>query len=573
MKTIPRHRQAPPVARGAAADPASSLQFHTGSWRQERPRHHPRVAPCRAACPAGEDPQAYLALLQQDRWRQAWEVLVAVNPLPAVTGRVCPHPCERECNRGRYDEPLAIHSVERELGDAALRESWAYPSGGARGPSARVAIVGSGPAGLSAAYHLKRLGHRPTIFEAQSEPGGLLRSAIPPYRLPRDVLDAEIGRVLDLGIELRARFRLGRDAALDELRSDFDAVLLAVGAQKCRAWDVSGAVPADQRGALEVLKEWVTTGSLSVPRRAVVHGGGNTAVDLARVLRHLGAEVDVVCASAMPGSGAPLEDTMSALAREVGQALEEGVRFHEHSSLGRLILHAGRVSGVELVRLKKLPSAGGGTRRVSFEGTETVLAADRVFPATGEVVDPRGLERLLAGGPFLRHGYWGEISGEPGLYVAGDARGDCGFVAAAVSQGRQAAVAIDHAVGGRELPAAAPAPDVLPFERLHLRYFDHAGRSDGPVLPVEGRDLLREVEGGLDRPALMCEVHRCFSCGSCLACDNCWTLCPDSAVLKMPEPGDDGAPYVFDLEYCKGCGICAEECPPGFIEMVPERSP
>lgn len=572
MTTIPRDREAPTIPRGAVAEPASSLPFHTGTWRRERPVHHPRPAPCHAACPAGESPQAYLAKMQEGRRREAWETLVAANPLPAVTGRVCPHPCERECNRGQLDEPIAIHAVERALGDAALAEGWPYPMPEPpAGAGASVAIVGSGPAGLSAAYHLLRLGHRPTVLEALPEPGGLLRTAIGPYRLPRVVVDAEVRRILELGVALRTHCRLGTDVALDELTREFDHVVLAMGAERARAWDVDGAVPADPRSALEVLKAWLSAGAVSPPRCAVIHGGGNTAIDLARVLRHLGSEVHVVTASARPGAGAPPGDTMNAVPREVDHALEEGVVLHEHTTLRRLILRGGRVTGVALVRLRKIPGEDGRERRVAFEGTETVLRADAVFPATGEVVEPQGVERLLRGRAFLSADAWGRVEGAERILVAGDARGDAGLVASAVGQGRLVAEAIDREGRGLADPGAPDAGTPIGFERIHVRYFDRAPRAGSPVLPRAERDLEREVEGALEPGALEREVHRCFSCGSCLACDNCWTLCPDNAVLKTPEPGADGSPYVFDLEYCKGCGLCAEECPPGFIEMEAER--
>jgi len=405
------------------------------------------------------------------------------------------------------------------------------------------------------------------VFDARPEIGGLLRSAIAPYRLPRTLLEAELGRLAALAIEFRLRQSLGRDVSLDELRSDFDAAILAVGASQPRPWEVDGAVPADHRSALAWLEEWISTGSLAAPRRAILHGGGNTAVDLARVLRHYGAQVDVVTASGLPGTGPP-EDCMAALPREVKQAQEEGVRFHPHAQVARLVLRGGQVRGAELSYLRKLPGEGGGTRRVSFEGTETLLEADAVISATGEVVDPRGLERLLEGEPFLRVDSGARVAGAQNVYAVGDACGACGMVAAAVGQGRRAAEAIHREALGAGGPAEL-GPSI-PYEALQLHYFDHQPRVEGRLLPPAERDLEREVEAGFAPAELAAEVGRCFSCGSCMRCDNCWTLCPDSAVLKTPAAGTDGSPYVFDLEYCKGCGICAVECPTGFIAMQRE---
>jgi len=567
VSTLPRPRAIPPIPPGAVAEPASSLDFHTGSWRQQRPVHQQRPAPCHAACPAGEDPQAWLALLQEGNSRGAWESLIAANPLPAITGRVCPHPCEGRCNRGHYDAPVAIHAAERALGDAALAAAWPYPEPEVAAHPLAVAVVGAGPAGLSAAWQLWRRGHRPVVFDARPEIGGLLRSAIAPYRLPRALLDAELDRLGALSIDLRLRHSLGRDVSLDELESEFDAVILALGAGQPRSWEVDGALPADHRSALAWLEEWISTGSVAIPQRAIIHGGGNTAVDLARVLRHHGAEVDVVTASALPGVGPP-GDRMAALPREVEQAQEEGVRFHPHAQVARLVLRGGRVRGAELASLRKLPGAGGHTRRVGFEGTESLLEADAMIPATGEVVDPRGLERLLKGEAFLRVDSDARVVGAHNLYAAGDACGACGMVAAAVGQGRRAAEAIHREALGRVGPAQVVPP--IPYEALQLHYFDHHPRVEGRLLPPAERDLEREVEAGFEPAELAAEVSRCFSCGSCMSCDNCWTLCPDSAVLKAPEAGSDASPYVFDLAYCKGCGICAAECPTGFIAMQRE---
>jgi Pyruvate/2-oxoacid:ferredoxin oxidoreductase delta subunit len=333
---------------------------------------------------------------------------------------------------------------------------------------------------------------------------------------------------------------------------------------------VRGAVPADTRGALERIEGWISSGELEVPRCAIVHGGGNTAIDLARILRHRGAEVHVVCASAGPDEDAPASDRMAALPREVAMAVEEGVVIHGHATLGQLLLRGGRVRGVGLVRLRKLPGADGRTRRVAFEGTETVLEADMVVQATGEQVEPQGLETLLRGAAFLPADFHGRLPEHPGVFAAGDACGDGGTVAAAIGRGHRAALAIDRHLRGLADPDDAPR-EPIPYERLHLRYFDRQPRQEPALRALEERDLEHEEEAGLGRARAAAEAGRCFSCGGCLACDNCWTLCPDMAVLKTPEPMADGSPYVFDLEHCKGCGLCAHECPPGFIEMEPDR--
>lgn len=552
------------LTRGAYALPGTSLAFKTGSWRTEAPFHQHWAAPCHAACPAGEDAQAWLGKIQEKRPREAWEVLTRVNPMPAVTGRVCPHPCEQACNRGHYDKPLAIHAVERFLGDEAIRLGWEYPEA-RRGAGGDVAVVGAGPAGLSAAYHLRRRGYRVTLFDAMPEAGGLLRSAIPMTRLPRDVLDAEIARILGLGIEFQPRHALGRDLDIEGLKREFQAVFLGIGTAKARPWSVDGAVPGAHHSGLELLKEWVAVGAVPVPHAVAIHGGGNTAVDLARIMKRAGVkDVHVVTASALPGPGVDPRDVLNVVPRELDQAIEEGVHFHEHRTIQRLLMRGSKVIGLEMVRLRKLPDAKGRQQRVSFEGTETVLHVDMVVPAIGEEVDAEaGVGKLLGGRPFFKPDNWGRIA--EGIYTGGDSRGDRGTVSAAIGDGRKAAEAIDAWLSGGE--AAETKRPFIAYDKLNTRYFEEAPRNDPPELPVELRTDSAEIEGPLGDVAATREAARCFSCGNCMACDNCWTYCPDSAVIKTADVAVDGRNYVFDYDYCKGCGLCARECPCGYIQM------
>jgi len=556
------------LTRGAFAHPGSSLRYHTGSWRMQRPTHQHRAAPCHTACPAGEDAQAWLALVEDERFREAWENLVRVNPLPAITGRVCHHPCEHACNRGQYDEPIAIHHVERWLGDRALQEGWDYPAPVTAPHQETVAVVGAGPAGCSAAWHLRQQGYTVHLYETRPLAGGLLRSALPPYRLPRDVLDGELERLLAMGIEFRSGQQLGRDFSLAELHEEYPAVMIAPGTQRNRHWDIDGATPHDLHVGLSLLQRWIDVGTIPEWNSVAIVGGGNSAIDLARVIRHTsGAEVHVITHQSLPRDGATPVDVMPAIAREIEQALEEGVIIHQHRGVQRLVLRGEQVVGLELVHRKEMLDSTNGKRHVSFEGTESLLHVEQVIPTIGQEVDPAGMEVLLDHAAFLHADAQGHIAGHPGIYTGGDARGDRGSVSAAIGDGRRAALAIAHDL--QHLEGDANGVEIVPirFDQLNINYFEPRRAAVAPVVPVTERTAEIEVTGTLHRNEAIAEGQRCLSCGNCMSCDNCWTLCPDVAVLKTrdAEPG-----YVFDYDYCKGCGLCAHECPTAYIVMENE---
>lgn len=560
----------PILTRGAYAEPGTTLNYHTGTWRVQRPMHVHGSAPCHSVCPAGEDAQAYLAKVEEGDLKGAWEVLVQANPMPAITGRVCHHPCETACNRGQYDEPIAIHNVERYLGDLAIEKGWPYPVARPAADAPRMAVVGAGPAGIAAAYHLTRLGYRATVFDELPVSGGTLRTALPPYRLPREVIDAELGRILDLGIEFRGHTRLGRDVSLDDLQRDYAAVFLAPGRQLSREWSVDGMTPRDLHSGIELLRDWVSVGTVPTPSSVAIIGGGNTAVDLSRVLKRAGvANVHIITHQSLPGEGE--KDPMTAIAREVQQALEEDVEIHANRGIRRLILRGERVVGVEMVRMKKLDRGNGRLERVAFEGTETVLHVDQVIPAVGQVLDPEGMETLIGGAREFAVNTWGVLERHPGVFAGGDARqGSTGTVSGAVGDGRRAAQAMHRHARGEANPEREPYGPDVEFKQLNLNYFEHNPRPRERLLPVTERQDDREIEQGLNHDQVIYESRRCFSCGNCFACDNCWTLCPDSAVLKTREAASDGSHYVFDYDYCKGCGLCANECPCGYIAMKDE---
>lgn len=394
--------------------------------------------------------------------------------------------------------------------------------------------------------------------------------ALPAGHMAREVLDAELERLLAVSFETRLNKRLGRDMSLDELQADFDALFLAPGNQRPKAWDVGRVTPSDLQSGFEMLRHWVDVGSLPVTARSVaVVGGGNTAMDLARVLRHHGVEqVHVITFQALPGEAVGREEVMSAVPREIEQALEEGIVIHERRGVHRLLLRGERVVGAELVRMKELDRGDGRRELVTFEGTETVLDVQQVIPAIGQQVEPEGLAALVRDG-FLRPDPWGQLPGERPLYCGGDARGDRGSVSAAIGDGRRCSKAIDDTLHGRAR-LGFRLPEGMAFSGLNTAYFEISPRAHEVRVPVNERGPDVEVDGGYSAEDIHGEARRCLSCGNCLACDNCWTLCPDSAVLKSREQASDGSHYVFDYDYCKGCGLCARECPTGYIAMVEE---
>ncbi len=558
------------LTRGSFAKGGSSLSLNTGGWRTSRPEHHPRVAPCSFYCPAGENPQAYLARIAEGDLHAAWEAIVQANPLPAITGRVCPHPCESGCNRGKYDESIAIHSVERFLGDRAIAEGWNYPVQPIASDAPKVAVVGAGPAGLSAGYHLIRSGYQVSVFEAAAQAGGVLRSALPPYRLPRSVLDTELERLLALALDFRPNHRVGCDVSLEELQKDFRAVFLGPGANQPVPWSIDGATPADHRSGFQFLQEWLSIGALPAYQRVAIIGGGNSAIDLARVLKFAGAaEVHIVTFQSMPGPGVDPRDAMSATPREIQQAIEEGVTIHEHRGVKRLILRGGALIGVELVHMRELSTAEGRRKPVEFEGTETILMVDQVIPAIGQEVERAGFEQILGAHSFFICDETGRLDKHPGLFAGGDACHSGGSVSGAIGDGRRAALSMHRHLQGQALPVAELIQPIA-IDSLNLNYFEPSPRAQAALLPPSERSADRAIESSLAHDQIDHEAHRCFSCGECMSCDNCWTLCPDNSVLKAAPVRDRQSQYVFDYDHCKGCGICAHECPVGYIAMVDE---
>ena len=531
-------------------DVGSSLANHTGSWRVERPVYVDRMPPCNDACPAGENVQHWLYLAEGGAYHEAWLALVEDNPLPAVMGRVCYHPCETACNRGQLDEAVGINAVERFLGDEAVARGWDLP---APGPDSgkQVLVVGSGPAGLSAAYHLRRAGHGVTVREAAGRPGGMMRYGIPRYRLPRPVLDAEIDRLLAMGIVLETGRRV-EDLAASRAEG-FEAVFLGLGAGTSRNAYIPAGDSARVVDAVSLLHGMEGETPPLLGGRVAVYGGGDTAMDAARTARRLGATDAVVVYRRT-------RDRMPAHEVEVEEAEEEGVRMRWLSTVQR-------AEGGRLV-LEKMVLDEHGFPQPTGELEE--LEADSLVLALGQEAD-LSLVATMAG-VAVDDGVvvvGADMScGPAGLYAGGDMVPGERTVTTALGHGKRAARHIDARLRGRRR-GTVDRHELASFAGLNTWYYADAPRTERPRLELARRtSSFDEVVAGLDADNALFEARRCLSCGNCFECDNCFGVCPDNAVVKLGP----GRRYAFDYDYCKGCGLCAAECPCGAIAMVPERA-
>ena len=535
---------------------ASREVLRTGEWRNMRPVFAGRRAPCSDACPAGVPVPGYLHLLAEGRLREAYEVFTLRNPFPAITGRVCPHFCETACNRSPYDGPLSIRSLERYLGDAA--DGLPLP-GPERETGRRVAVVGSGPAGLSAAYYLRRSGHAVVVYDKRERPGGLLRYGIPEYRLPEVVVDGEISRLEALGVEFRSGVALGEQVSLAGLGESHEVVVVATGAWEGQEMGVEGESLFE--AGLEYLEQ-VARGRLALPgRRCVVVGGGNTAMDVARVLRRLGGEVTVLyrrTAAEMP-----------AIAEESAAAAADGVRF-EFLALPRAAIKEGAELRLTVERMRLGAPDASGRARPEPTGEMFELTADAAFKAIGERADLTPFPASVRRGP----GGWLEVgpdgtTSDPATFVAGDLATGPATVVEAIARGRRVADAVNARLGGGYgLPGwvLEERPEVVAPGEVNHAYFRRKARAEDAATPAEARGggPLAEETLTLAAADALAEIERCYSCGYCNHCGTCFVFCPDVAI------GWEDGPQ-FDYEFCKGCGICVTECPGNVLLFVREN--
>jgi len=532
-------------------DPGTSLANETGSWRDERPTYIDRLPPCNNACPAGENIQGWLYHAEEGDYAGAWQVLMQDNPMPGVMGRVCYHPCETSCNRAKLDQAVSIHAVERFLGDYALQHGL-KPSFEAEPSGKRVLIVGAGPSGLSAAYHLTRMGHQVTIREAGPMAGGMMRFGIPKYRLPRDILDGEIQRILDMGVTLELETKV-EDIEAAFTQDGFDAVFVAVGAHLAKRTNIPAHAAGKILDAVSVLRDMETGAEPpQLGRRVVVYGGGNTAMDVARTAKRLGVDEAMVVYRRT-------RKEMPAHEFEAQEAEEEGVMIHWLRTIKQI--------DETTFTVEKMAIDEDG--RPQPTGEFETLEADTLILALGQDVDTSFLEEV-PGVEIARDGVVQVtpqmMTGRPGLFAGGDMVPSERTVTVAIGHGKKAARNIDAWLRG-ETYEAPEKHELADFDLLNTWYYDDAPqRVQGQLDLLRRQSGFEEVLQGLNEENALFEARRCLSCGNCFECDTCYGICPDNAVIKLGP----GKRFQFNYDYCKGCGICAAECPCGAIAMIPE---
>ena len=523
-----------------------------GPVRTRMPVYVDLLPPCNNACPAGENIQEWLRLVKANRDEDAWRELARHNPFPAIHGRVCYHPCETACNRVELDGAVSVHSVERYLGDLAIERGWLFhPPRTATGR--RVLVVGAGPSGLSAAYQLAVLGHYVEVRDASAQPGGMMRYGIPKYRLPRDVLDAEIARVAALGVRIVTDHRVTGLLA-EQAEGRFDAGFVAIGAHLSKRVDIPTRDASRIVDAVSFLRNVASGETPVIGRRVAVYGGGNTAMDAARVARRLGAEESIVIYRRT-------EDQMPAHASEREEAVAEGVTMNWLRTISSFD------DSDMTVEIMELDDNGRAVGTGRFE----TLQADTVILALGQETDSDFL-KAIPGMRFdrdvLQVDKQSLMTDVPGIFAGGDAVPSERTVTVGVGHGKRAARMIDAWLSSRP-PTDPPKHELADFEKLNLWYFGDNRRNSQPELDPANRVTdFGEIHGGLDVTQAHVEASRCLSCGNCFECDGCLGSCPEDAIIKLGE----GFRYRFDYEKCTGCATCYEQCPVHAIEMIPETS-
>lgn len=522
----------------------------TGPFRTQRPLYVDLLPPCNNACPAGEDIQTWLAHAQAGRFKEAWQALIRDNPMPAVHGRVCYHPCESNCNRAKLDSAVSIHAVERFLGDMANEQGW-KPQYDAKPSGKRVLIVGAGPSGLSAAYHLTRLGHSVEIHEAGPLAGGMMHFGIPAYRMPRKDLETEIKRIEDMGVKIVLNHKV-EDIVAEKQAGNFDAVFIAIGAHLSKRVDIPARDASKMLDAVSFLKSVESGEKPKLGRRVAIYGGGNTAMDAARVAQRLGAEQALVIYRRT-------QEQMPAHQFEAEEAVEEGVKMHWLRTIKEMD------EGSITVEVMELDEKG----RPRPTGQVEKLEADSLILALGQETDT-GFLRRVSGIEFKDDGTVvvsdNMMTGYEGIFAGGDMVPSERTVTVAVGHGKKAARHIDAYLQGEKY-IKPPKHEIASFDKLHVWFYTDAEQRPQSHLDTGRRKMgFEEVVKGLSQKEASYEAKRCLSCGNCYECDGCYGACPENAVIKLGP----GKRFRYDYDLCTGCAICYEQCPCHAIEMIPE---
>lgn len=521
----------------------------TGPRRFRRPVYVDFMPPCNSACPSGENIQGWMAHAQAGNYFEAFQTLMADNPFPATMGRICVKPCETGCNRAHIDTPVNIHAVERYVGDEAIEQKWQVrfapkPTG------KRVLVIGAGPGGLSAAYHLARMGHVVEIFDAGSYPGGLLATGVPDYRLPKEILEAEIDRIVKMGVKIRLNYKV-QDLVAEKESGNFDAVYLSIGAQLIK----KETFPQDDSvyitDAFTFFHEMKSNPSPFQRKKVVVYGGGKLALYLSRIIKRLGSEVSVY----FPGD----KKMMPAYDYETEDALAEGVEVELYKSISKVLNHQ---IILEIMKVEKNKAIG--INEFETIDADVLILANRqegdsgfLRAVTGIIINEDGTVTIDAQ----------RMTGHEGIFAGGDMLpGENRSSTIAIGHGKKAARYMDGYL--RQRPFIKPEKHpTASYKKLHMWYKTDAPQKEQEKLaPAVAIQSFEEVIAGLSEAEVRFEAQRCLSCGNCFECDGCFGACPEDAIIKLGK----GNRYKFNYDACTGCAVCFEQCPSHAIEMIPE---